>query len=141
MNNENNLVIDSKTKTMVQGIEFFDPEGNVDNRKYLCLLYVPGPDEEDNTCQWKVFTGRQTTYDKLKHYILGGYIDPFSSFILAESSTITDCTSVYEFMAYMKLMKYIVDEDDFDIVSYFSGEEHDTQINLLDMMTPDIYIL
>ena len=44
-------------------------------------------------------------------------------------------------MVYMKVMKYVVDEDDFDIVSYFSGEEHDTQIDLLDMMTPDIYIL
>lgn len=139
MNNENNLVIDSKPKTMVQGIEFFDPEGNVDNRKYLCLLYVLGPDEEDNTCQWAVYTGRQTTYDKLKHYVLDGYIDPFSSFVLARTSTAEDCSSVYSFMAYMKDMNYIVDDEDFDIVSYYSDEEHE-HVNLLDIVTPDIYL-
>ena len=140
MNNENNLVIDKKPDAMVHGIEFFDPDGNIDRRKYVCLLYIPSPDGDNDSCQWTVFAGRQTTYDKLKHYILDGYIDPFSSFILGETSTITDCISVYAFMAYMRDMKYIIDEEDFDIVSYFSGEEHE-QIELLDITTPDIYIL
>lgn len=111
-------------------IEFIGEDPS--EKPYLILLtiYAPSSDENiDDTKEWCIKIGRQTTYDFLKNLIQNEIINPVASFIIAaelknaDSSPSlrlsSDAVSVFQFMKTMfEQNKVLNDPEEFCIDDY-----------------------
>lgn len=110
----NNIILINKSDNTIQIInhkELSAPE----EREYVILVKYPD-NYDDDSCRYISILGRQETFDHIK--LIASEIDVEESIILAETTSLKDSISVYDFMKQMIDNELVDNSDGFDIDDY-----------------------
>ncbi len=103
-----------------------------DKAKYMLLLRIT-VDDEDDSYDWLVMTGRQATYDYIKELIQNVAVDIDKSFIMSETSTLESAYTIYRFMRAMIDDEMVIENTSFNPDDYRFGDD-DEIVSLVDSL-------
>lgn len=103
-----------------------------DKAKYMLLLRI-NVDDQDDSYDWLVMTGRQATYDYIKELIQNVAVDIDKSFIMSETSTLESAYTIYRFMRVMIDEEAVIENTSFNPDDYRFGDDDDV-VSLVDSL-------